>query len=61
LAVAVHLQHPPRLEEIRDYVRDRLPRYAAPRSMVLVDKLPMLPSGKPDRQVIRDIAIGEGS
>jgi len=61
MVVAADLADPPRLEEIRDYVRDRLPRYAAPRSMVLVDKLPMLPSGKPDRQVIRDIAIGEGS
>jgi O-succinylbenzoic acid--CoA ligase len=61
IVVAADLADPPRLEEIRDYVRDRLPRYAAPRSMVLVDKLPMLPSGKPDRQVIRDIAIGEGS
>jgi O-succinylbenzoic acid--CoA ligase len=60
MVVAADPADPPRLEEVRDYVRDRLPRYAAPRSMVLIDKLPMLPSGKPDRQQIRDIAIGAG-
>ncbi|HEX7994744.1 MAG TPA: AMP-binding protein [Streptosporangiaceae bacterium] len=60
MVVAADPAGPPRLEEIREYVRDRLPRYAAPRSMVLIDKLPMLPSGKPDRQQIRDIAIGKG-
>lgn len=46
----------PSLAELRAYVRDRLPRYAAPRAMVLVADLPMLASGKPDRQLIRDIA-----
>jgi len=51
---------PPSLDDIRTYARDRLPRYAAPRAMMVVGELPMLPSGKPDRQVIRDIAIGAG-
>src|SRR5215475_14359854 len=59
MVVALDPAEPPGLEEITGYVRDRLPRYAAPRSMVLIDKLPMLSSGKPDRQQIRDIAIGE--
>src|SRR5262249_62075448 len=46
---------PPALDELRAYVRDRLPRYAAPRTAVFVTELPMLSSGKPDRQKIRDI------
>ncbi|MGN6794741.1 MAG: class I adenylate-forming enzyme family protein, partial [Streptosporangiaceae bacterium] len=61
MVVAADHANPPRLEEIRAYVRDRLPRYAAPQAMVLVTELPMLPSGKPDRQLIRDIAVQEGS
>jgi O-succinylbenzoic acid--CoA ligase len=47
---------PPGLDELRSYVRDRLPRYAAPRAVAVVSELPMLASGKPDRQLIRDIA-----
>jgi O-succinylbenzoic acid--CoA ligase len=60
MVVPADLAEPPSLDEIRTYVRDRLPRYAAPRAMMIVGQLPMLPSGKPDRQVIRDIAIGAG-
>jgi O-succinylbenzoic acid--CoA ligase len=57
MIVAADDAAPPRLDEIRAYVRDRLPRYAAPQAMVVVADLPMLASGKPDRQLIRDIAI----
>jgi O-succinylbenzoic acid--CoA ligase len=39
---------PPPLELLRLHVRDRLPRYAAPSSVVMVDAVPMLPSGKHD-------------
>jgi len=46
---------PPALDDLRAYVRDRLPRHAAPRTLVFVTELPMLSSGKPDRQKIRDI------
>jgi O-succinylbenzoic acid--CoA ligase len=60
MIVAADEGDPPLLEEIRAYVRDRLPRYAAPQAMVLVADLPMLPSGKPDRQLLRDIAVQEG-
>jgi O-succinylbenzoic acid--CoA ligase len=48
---------PPALEDLRAYVRDRLPRHAAPRAAVFVADLPMLGSGKPDRRRTRDIAI----
>jgi len=39
---------PPALELLRLHVRERLPRYAAPSRIVMVDAVPMLPSGKHD-------------
>ena len=39
---------PPALELLRLHVRERLPRYAAPSKVVMVDAVPMLPSGKHD-------------
>jgi O-succinylbenzoic acid--CoA ligase len=39
---------PPGLELLRLHVRGRLPRYAAPSRVVMVDAVPMLPSGKHD-------------
>ncbi len=44
---------PPTLDLLCRHVRDRLPRYAAPRELVLLDTLPMLPSGKPDLEILR--------
>jgi o-succinylbenzoate---CoA ligase len=57
MIIAANPDHPPDLDELRDCVADRLPRYAAPQTMLVVAELPMLASGKPDRQLIRDIAI----
>ena len=39
---------PPSLELLRRHVRARLPRYAIPSTVVMVDAVPMLPSGKHD-------------
>ncbi len=39
---------PPGLELLRLHVRERLPRYAAPSRVVMVEAVPMLPSGKYD-------------
>jgi O-succinylbenzoic acid--CoA ligase len=39
---------PPGLELLRLHVRERLPRYAAPSRVVMVEAVPMLPSGKHD-------------
>jgi o-succinylbenzoate---CoA ligase len=39
---------PPALELLRLSVRERLPRYAAPSSVAIVDAIPLLPSGKHD-------------
>jgi O-succinylbenzoic acid--CoA ligase len=41
-------EDPPTLELLRLHVRERLPRYAAPSKVVMVDAVPMLPSGKHD-------------
>ena len=39
---------PPALELLRLHVREHLPRYAAPSRVVMIDAVPMLPSGKHD-------------
>ena len=44
---------PPTLDLLSRHVRERLPRYAAPRELVLLDALPMLTSGKPDLEILR--------
>ncbi|MGI5169749.1 AMP-binding protein [Spirillospora sp. CA-253888] len=43
----------PRLEELREWVRADLPAYAAPHELQLMEALPLLPSGKPDRELLR--------
>ncbi len=47
---------PPELGALRAHVRDRLPGYAAPRALLLVAAIPVLASGKPDRQRLRALA-----
>jgi len=44
---------PPGLELLRLRVRERLPRYAAPSRIVMVDAVPTLPSGKHDLVRVR--------
>ncbi len=44
---------PPALELLRLHVQQRLPRYAAPSRVVMVDAVPMLPSGKHDLARLR--------
>ncbi|HEX4254975.1 MAG TPA: AMP-binding protein [Streptosporangiaceae bacterium] len=44
---------PPTLDLLCRHVRERLPRYALPRELVLRGTLPMLPSGKPDLETLR--------
>ena len=44
---------PPTLELLRLHVQERLPRYAAPSRIVMVDAVPMLPSGKHDLARLR--------
>jgi len=43
-------------ERVRAHVGAALGRAARPAEVVLVDRIPMLPSGKPDRRAVRSIA-----
>jgi O-succinylbenzoic acid--CoA ligase len=52
---------PPDLGAIRAHARDRLPGHAAPRRLVLAAEIPMLASGKPDRQALRHAASAAGN
>ncbi|POM22502.1 2-succinylbenzoate--CoA ligase [Actinomadura rubteroloni] len=52
-AVVVPAGPPPSLDELRDWVRADLPAPAAPRALDLVAEIPLLPSGKPDRALLR--------
>ncbi|MBA2774014.1 MAG: AMP-binding protein [Nocardioidaceae bacterium] len=45
----------PSLAAVRDFVADEHPRSWAPRELVVVDALPMLDSGKVDRQRLRTL------
>ena len=53
VVVPVNPADPPSLDLLCRHVQERLPRYAAPRELVLLDALPMLPSGKPDLEALR--------
>jgi len=44
---------PPPLKLLRLHVKQRLPRYAAPSRVVMVDAVPLLPSGKHDLARLR--------
>jgi o-succinylbenzoate---CoA ligase len=50
--------HPPDLAALRTAVTGRLPRYAAPRALVLVADMPLLASGKPDLAALRRLSQG---
>jgi O-succinylbenzoic acid--CoA ligase len=47
---------PPELARLRAQARERIGGYAAPRRLILVTEIPMLASGKPDRQAVRAAA-----
>jgi O-succinylbenzoic acid--CoA ligase len=58
VAVVVAAGAAPGLEELRDLVGRRHPRAWAPRSVVVVDRLPLLGNGKVDRRAVERIANG---
>jgi O-succinylbenzoic acid--CoA ligase len=45
------------LGELRDWVAAKHPRPWAPRELVVVDEIPLLPNGKPDRQALLALAV----
>jgi O-succinylbenzoic acid--CoA ligase len=52
---------PPTLAAIRSHARAKLPAHAAPRALVLLARLPLLPSGKPDLDRLRCWAMQAGT
>lgn len=42
----------PSLEELRDHVSSTLPRFAAPRQLVVIDQIPVTSLGKPQRSAL---------
>jgi o-succinylbenzoate---CoA ligase len=59
--VAADPARPPTLEQLRAVVRAELPAAAAPRAFLLVSAIPMLPSGKPDRELLKQLSAGKGA
>ena len=58
VAVVVPAGPAPDLAELREWCRRTLPVAAAPRGLVIVDEIPRLSSGKPDRQAVQSLAAG---
>ena len=47
---------PPGLADLRAAVRRRMPPHAAPKALILVTAIPLLPSGKPDPAALRSLS-----
>jgi len=43
-------------DQARDWVGEKHPRSWAPRQLVVLDEIPMLPNGKPDRVALQGLA-----
>jgi O-succinylbenzoic acid--CoA ligase len=58
VAVVATVGAAPALPELQSWVRDRQPEAAVPRALVVVDDIPRLSSGKPDRLAVQALAGG---
>jgi O-succinylbenzoic acid--CoA ligase len=58
VAVVVPAGDLPVLSELRAWVTDRATPTAAPRAVAVVDAIPMVGPGKPDRVALRRLAAG---
>ncbi|MBB2892896.1 o-succinylbenzoate--CoA ligase [Flexivirga oryzae] len=52
VALAIRTRKGLQLQQIREELRDRLPAYALPRRLLIVDELPLRGPGKPDRAAL---------
>ncbi len=59
IQAAVVTTSPLTLAELRDFVGERLGRYAAPRAMVILTEIPLRGIGKPDRGAIASLKPDE--
>ncbi len=56
VVVPANPANPPQLAALKSSVREAMSGYAAPRRVVVVSQFPLLPSGKPDRVAVRELA-----
>ena len=56
IVIPANPTEPPDLTALRSHVRLAMSAYAAPRRVVVVSQFPLLPSGKPDRVAVRELA-----
>jgi acyl carrier protein len=53
VAYVVSNQQPsPAINELRSYLKEKLPKYMVPSAFVFLDKLPLTPNGKVDRKAL---------
>jgi acyl-CoA synthetase (AMP-forming)/AMP-acid ligase II len=45
-------------ENLRERAREELSNYKVPRKIIVLEQVPMLANGKPDRLAIRELLIG---
>ncbi len=50
-------EQPLAVSDLRNFLRERLPAYMVPSAFVTVDKLPLTPSGKVDRQALPSLEL----
>src|SRR5690606_1750997 len=59
VAVPADPARPPVLADLRAHVKRHLPPYAAPKELVLLPHLPLLPNGKPDLAALKQMTFRE--
>jgi crotonobetaine/carnitine-CoA ligase len=61
MAFVVPRAEPPAPEDLIEFVVDRLPYYAVPRFVELVDELPRTVALRPDKQALRERVVTDAT